>query len=368
VNTGVEEAVSQIPSTMSAVAYRKSLPVDDPESLIDLELPVPQPGPRDVLVQVEAIAVNPVDTKVRANADPGGEPRVLGWDAAGTVVAVGADVELFAVGDEVYYAGALDRPGANARYHAVDERLVARKPATLTFTEAAALPLTALTAWEGLFEHLGLAASTTPTATDTDRPSGDRAGSLLITAAAGGVGSIVTQLAAALTPLTVIGTASRPETVEFARAMGADHIVDHRRPLGPQLTEVAPDGLDYVFGTAGTDRNLDAYAEALNPFGRIVAIDDFDTLPIGRLKPKSISFHWEFMFTRSMFSTPDMVRQHEILTQVAELVDAGVLKSTASGDLGPINAANLRKAHQVLESGTAIGKITLTGFDAAPPA
>ncbi|MFC9080362.1 zinc-binding alcohol dehydrogenase family protein [Streptomyces sp. NPDC057062] len=337
--------------TMPAVAYRSSLPIDDPESLIDIELPVPQPGPRDILVRVEAIAVNPVDYKMRQTADPGGEPRVLGWDAAGVVVAVGTDGELFSVGDEVYYAGALDRPGANSRYHAVDERLVARKPGTLSFTEAAALPLTALTAWEGLFERLGLRIGAL-----------EQTGALLLTAAAGGVGSMTAQLARALTSLTVIGTASRPETSEFARRMGSQHIVDHHKPLAPQLAKVAPSGVDYVFSTAGTDSNLAAYADVLNPFGHIVATDDFDSLPIGALKPKSISFHWEFMYTRSMFQTADQAMQHHILTQVARLADVGILSTTATRDLGPINAASLREAHRLQESGTTIGKTTLTGF------
>jgi zinc-binding alcohol dehydrogenase family protein len=343
--------MTPLPDTMPAVAYRASLPIGDPAALEDLELPVPRPGPHDLLVQVEAVSVNPVDYKVRQNADPGGEPRVLGWDAAGTVVAVGDRVTLFRVGDHVYYAGALDRPGTDSRFHAVDERLVGPKPATLSFTEAAALPLTALTAWEGLFERLGLR---------HDTP--ERTGTLLVTAAAGGVGSITTQLARALTGLTVIGTASRPESTDFARGMGAHHVIDHRQPLVPQLAQVAPDGVDHVFGTVGTDRNLAAYAEALNPFGRIVAIDDFDTLAIGALKAKSISFHWEFMFTRSMFRTPDQAVQHRILTEVARLIDDGRLTSTATRDLGPVNAANLREAHRILESGTAIGKTTLTGF------
>ncbi|MFC5909233.1 zinc-binding alcohol dehydrogenase family protein [Streptacidiphilus monticola] len=338
---------------MPAVGYRRSLPVEHPESLIDVELPVPEPGPRDLLVRVEAIAVNPVDHKVRQGTDPAGQVKVLGWDAAGTVVAVGAEVELFRVGDEVYYAGALDRPGANSQYHAVDERLVARKPTTLSFTQAAALPLTALTAWEGLFERLGLRDGAL-----------EQTGALLVTAAAGGVGAITVQLARALTSLTVIGTASRPETVEFARRMGAEHLVDHHQPLAPQLAEVAPGGLDHVFSTTGTDRNLAAYAETLNPFGRIVAIDDFDSLPIGVLKAKSISFHWEFMFTRSMFRTADQAAQHRILTQVARLVDLGTVTTTATRDLGPINATNLREAHRLQESGTAIGKTTLTGFRA----
>ncbi|WP_225850730.1 zinc-binding alcohol dehydrogenase family protein [Streptomyces sp. HPF1205] len=343
--------MSEYPETMPAVAYRRSLPVDDPESLLDVELPVPRPGPHDLLVQVEAVAVNPVDHKVRQRTDPGGEPKVLGWDAAGTVVAAGPRTELFRPGDEVYYAGAIDRPGADSRFHVVDERLVGPKPATLSFTQAAALPLTSLTAWEGLFERLGL------------RDGGvERTGTLLVTAAAGGVGSIVTQLANALTGLTVIGTASRPETAAFARRMGAHHIVDHHRPLAPQLAEVAPDGVDHVFSTTGTDRNLAAYAEALTPFGGIVAIDDFDSLDIGVLKPKSISFHWEFMFTRSLFRTSDRVRQHRILARVAHLVDAGVIGTTATQDLGPVNAANLRRAHRLLESGRSIGKTTLTGF------
>ncbi|MGW5651956.1 zinc-binding alcohol dehydrogenase family protein [Streptomyces humi] len=344
-------ATHDIPGTMPAVAYRKSLPVDHADSLEDVTLPTPEPGPRDLLVRVEAIALNPVDYKIRQNVDPGGEAKVLGWDAAGTVVAVGDEVELFQVGDEVYYAGALDRPGANSRFHAVDERIVGRKPATLSFTEAAALPLTALTAWEGLFERLGLRTGAL-----------EQTGALLITAAAGGVGAIASQLARNLTSLTVIGTASRPETTAYARRMGVHHVVDHRSPLGPQLAEVAPNGVDFVFSTTGTDRNLGAYAEALNPFGHIVAIDDFEALPIGVLKAKSISFHWEFMYTRSMFRTADQAMQHHILTQVARLVDAGVLTTTATRDLGRIDAANLREAHRLQESGSAIGKTTLTGF------
>ncbi|MGR6973633.1 zinc-binding alcohol dehydrogenase family protein [Streptomyces cynarae] len=338
-------------TTMQAVGYRKNLPLSDPQSLVDVELPVPEPGPHDLLVKVEAVAVNPVDYKIRQNSDPGGEVKVLGWDAAGTVVAVGEKVEKFKAGDDVYYAGALHRAGANSEYHTVDERIVARKPTSLSFTEAAALPLTSLTAWEGLFEHLGL-----------ENGGLNQDGALLITAAAGGVGAITAQLARALTSLTVIGTASRPETVEFATRMGVQHIVDHRKPLVPQITEVAPNGLTHVFSTTNTDGNLSAYAETLRPFGRIVSIDDFDSLPIGVLKAKSISFHWEFMFTRSMFQTPDQDRQQHILTQVARLVDAGIITTTAVKDLGTIDAANLREAHRILESGTAVGKITLTGF------
>ncbi|MFY1677747.1 MULTISPECIES: zinc-binding alcohol dehydrogenase family protein [unclassified Streptomyces] len=340
-----------IPSTMPAVGYRENRPVEDPESLLDLEVPVPRPGPRDVLVRVEAVAVNPVDYKTREGADPAGRDRILGWDAAGTVVGLGSEVETYALGDEVYYAGALDRPGANSRYHVVDERLVGRKPSRLSFTEAAALPLTALTAWEGLFERLGLSTE-----------SRERSGTLLITAAAGGVGSIAAQLARALTGLTVVGTASRPETAEFARAMGVEHVIDHHKPMAPQLAEVAPNGVDHVFSTAGTARNLPVYAEVLRPFGGIVAIDDDESLPLGVLKAKSISFHWEFVFTRSLFRTADRARQRDILDRVARLADRGDVVSTGTTDLGPVTAANLREAHRIQASGTAVGKITLTGF------
>ncbi|MET8558268.1 zinc-binding alcohol dehydrogenase family protein [Streptomyces sp. NPDC004959] len=343
--------MSEIPATMPAVAYRESLPAHDKDSLVDVTLPVPRPGPRDLLVRVEGIAVNPVDYKIRQSNDPGGEPKVLGWDAAGTVVAVGDEVEAFEVGDEVFYAGAIDRPGANSRFHAVDERLVGRKPKTLSFAEAAALPLTSLTAWEGLFEHLGLRDGAL-----------EKTGTVLVTAAAGGVGAMVAQLARALTSLTVIGTASRPETGEFARRMGASAIVDHHKSLAPQVAEVAPEGVDFVFSTAGTDRNLAAYAEILKPLGQLVAIDDFGPVEIGVLKSKSISFHWEFMFTRSLHQTPDRAVQGHILNQIARLVDAGILTTTATTDLGTINAEHLREAHRVLESGKAIGKITLTGF------
>ena len=338
-------------TTMRAVAYTEPLPVDDPGSLLDVRLPIPQPGPRDLLVKVEAVAVNPVDYKIRQATDPGGEPKVLGWDAAGTVVAVGEEVRRFKAGDEVFYAGSVDRPGSDAEFQAVDERLVARKPATLSFAQAAALPLTSITAWEGLFEHLGL------------RDGGvERSGVLLVTAAAGGVGAMVCQLARVLTGLTVIGTASRPETVDFARRMGADHLVDHHKPLPPQIREIAPQGVDFVFSTSRTEKNIPAYAEVLKPFGQIVAIDDPESLPVAALKPKGIGFHWEFMFSRSLFQTPDQDVQGLILGRIARLVDAGAIVSTLTEELSPINAENMRDAHRRLESGTTIGKITLSGF------
>ncbi|MFE5333416.1 zinc-binding alcohol dehydrogenase family protein [Embleya sp. NPDC056575] len=346
--------MAEIPSTMPAVVYHRSLSVDDAESLVDATLPVPRPGPRDLLVRIEAIAVNPVDYKVRQNTDPGGEPKILGWDAAGVVVGVGNEVTAFKVGDEVFYAGAIDRPGTNARFHTVDERIVGHKPTTLSFAKAAALPLTSLTAWEALFERLGL---------HDGAPK--KSGTLLVTAAAGGVGAMVAQLARALTGLTVIGTASRPESARFARRMGVTYVVDHHKPLTPQVTAVAPDGVDFVFSTAGTDVNMAAYADVLKPMGQIVAIDDFGPVEIGLLKSKSLSFHWEFMFTRSLHRTPDQAVQGHVLNRIARLVDAGTLTTTAMTDLGTINAENLREAHRVLESGKAIGKITLTGFPRA---
>ncbi|MFQ6147096.1 zinc-binding alcohol dehydrogenase family protein [Streptomyces seoulensis] len=334
-----------------AAGHRKGLPLSDEECLVDLELPVPEPGPYDLLVKVKAIALNPVDHHVRGRAHPGGDARVSGWDTAGTVVAVGEKTWTFRAGDEVYYAGATDRPGTNSEYQVVDERFVARKPVSIGFTEAAALPLSSLIAWEGLFGRLGL-----------QRGAVEQArGALLVTAAADGVGSMVIQLAHALTSLPVIGTASRPEAVAFALRMGADHVVDHRRPLVPQVAAVAPHGLDHVFSTTGTRRNLAAYAEALNPFGQILAVDDVEELPIGLLKPKSISFQWDHLFARPPRS-PDPTRQQYVLTQIAHLVDTGILTTPANRDLGVINAANLQEGHRLLESGDDVGKITLTGF------
>ncbi|MFC7387704.1 zinc-binding alcohol dehydrogenase family protein [Sphaerisporangium rhizosphaerae] len=332
--------------TMRAVAYRRSLPVSDPGSLEDVELPVPTPGPRDLLVRVEAVSVNPVDTKVRKGDDPGGTPKVLGWDAAGVVTAVGSEVTLFEVGDEVYYAGSITRPGSNSRYHAVDERIVGHKPRTLGFAEAAALPLTTITAWETLFDRFRLDAGST--------------GTLLVLGAAGGVGSMVVQLARALTGLTVIGTASRPESREWVLGLGAHEIADHH-DLVRSVRAVAPRGVDYVFSPK-TDGQIEAYAELLRPGGHITAIDEPEGLELLPLKSKSIAFHWELMFTRSLYESDDMIAQHDLLERVAELIDAGTLRTTLTTELAPIEAATLRKAHEMLESGRTIGKVVITGF------
>jgi zinc-binding alcohol dehydrogenase family protein len=338
---------------MKAVAYYQSLPADHAEALQDVELPVPTPGPRDLLVEVKAISVNPVDTKIRRNVAPtDGAAKVLGWDASGIVKAVGSEVSLFQPGDRVYYAGAINRAGANSELHVVDERIVGHMPKSLAFAEAAALPLTAITAWELLFERLQIT-----------QGNADQGQSLLIVGAAGGVGSILVQLARQLTGLTVIGTASRPETQAWVRQLGAHHVIDHRQPLSEELKRIGIDQVTHVASLTQTDQHFAQLVEALAPQGRLALIDDPEqALDIMQLKRKSLSLHWELMFTRSLFETPDMIEQHRLLDRVAELVDAGTLHTTLGEHFGSINAANLRRAHALLESGTAKGKIVLEGF------
>ncbi|HEX8593707.1 MAG TPA: zinc-binding alcohol dehydrogenase family protein [Pseudomonas sp.] len=337
---------------MKAIAYYNALPITDKQSLQDIELPEPTAGPRDLLVEVRAISVNPVDTKVRQNVQPeGGEPKVLGWDVAGVVKAVGREVTLFQPGDNVFYAGSLTRPGANSELHVVDERIVGHMPKTLSFAHAAALPLTAITAWELLFERLQVVEGESPTQQ-----------SLLIVGAAGGVGSILTQLARQLTSLNVIGTASRPETTAWVRGLGAHEVLDHSKPLSEELKRAGLDNVTHVASLTQTEHHLDQLVEVLQPQGKLGLIDDPKSLDVTKLKRKSLSLHWEFMYTRSMFGTPDMIKQHKLLNRVAELVDAGTLKTTFGEHFGIINATNLRRAHERLESGTAKGKIVLEGF------
>jgi zinc-binding alcohol dehydrogenase family protein len=318
--------------------------------LLDLEIDQPEPGERDLLVRIEAIAVNPVDTKVRAPREGVEEtPRILGWDAAGVVEAVGAKVTLFKRGDEVYYAGDITRPGAYAEYQAVDERIVGRKPATLSFAEAAGLPLTTITAYEAFFERLGL-----------DRAGGNRGESLLIIGGAGGVGSIGIQLAKAA-KLEVIATASRPETVAWVKELGADHVINHREPLRPQVEALGRSFVDHIAIFNDTDGHWDAVSDLIRPQGRIVTIvENKQPLSMERLKTKAAGLIWELMFTRPMFQTPDMIEQHRLLSYVADEIDAGRLRSTVSETLTPINAENLRKAHALIESGRAKGKVTLS--------
>ena len=332
---------------MKAVAYRAN------EALSDVELPTPVATGRDLLVEVKAISVNPVDTKVRRNVTPAaGELKVLGWDAAGIVRAVGPDVTLFKPGDAVWYAGDLTRPGTNAELHLVDERIVGHKPAALGFAEAAALPLTAITAWEMLFDRLGVSR-------DAGREQGK---ALLVTGAAGGVGSILVQLARQLTGLTVIGTASRPATADWVRSLGAHHVIDHSKPLAEEVRRLGLPSIDYVASLTHTDQHFAALAEVIAPQGKLVLIDDPEAIDVRLLKLKSVSLHWEMMFTRSMFKTADMAQQHALLNDVARLVDSGVLKTTLGERFGKINAANLQRAHALLESNRALGKLVLEGF------
>ncbi|RJF83139.1 zinc-binding alcohol dehydrogenase family protein [Azospirillum cavernae] len=338
---------------MKAIGYRASLPIGNPDSLIDVTLDTPVPTGRDLLVRIDAVSVNPVDVKLRANAAPAdGALRVLGFDAAGTVEAVGPDVTLFRPGDAVFYAGAIDRPGANSEHHVVDERIVGPKPKSLTAAEAAALPLTAITAWEMLFDRLGLSRGATAEA----------GRSLLIVGGAGGVGSIAVQLARRLTGIRVIATASRPETADWAREMGAHDVIDHSGSIPDQIRALGLSGVDSVFVTTGTDQHFTALAEIVAPQGRIGLIDDPGLIDVRLLKRKSVSLHWEMMFARSLFQTADMAAQHALLAEVSRLVDDGTLRTTLTETLGRIDAETLRRAHALIETGKARGKIVLEGF------
>ena len=341
---------------MRAVVFRKSLPIVDPDALVDIELPRPQPAGRDLLVKVEAVSVNPVDTKRRRGGDPPEGARVLGWDAAGTVEAAGSEATLFKRGDAVFYAGSVVRPGANSEYHLVDERIVGRRPSRLGFAEAAALPLTAITAWELLFDRIGVKRG----------ESADKR-SLLVVGGAGGVGSVAIQIARRLTGLTVIATASRPESQAWVRELGAHHVVDHTHPLAPQLAKIGFPAVDIVLALAGTAANAAQIAEVIAPEGHLGLIEGAAAL--GAFDPaalftKSIGVHLELMFTRSMFGTPGMIEQHRLLNEIADLVDRGIIRTTLKEVMGSIDAANLKKAHALIESGKTIGKLVLEGWPA----
>ncbi len=336
---------------MKAVGYRANWPVDHAEALLDVELPAPVPGARDVLVRVKAVSVNPVDTKVRKGSQPPeGQVKVLGWDAVGTVEAVGAQVPRFKAGDRVYYAGSITRPGANSELHAVDERIVALAPRSLSDEQAAALPLTTITAYELLFDRLGVA------------KGGGAGQTLLVVGGAGGVGSILIQLARQLTQLRVVATASRPETRQWCLDLGAHVVIDHSRPLAAELKAAGVEGVELVASLTQTLQHYPQIIEALKPQGRLGVIDDMQGLDAMPLKSKALSLHWELMFTRPMYETPDMAEQGALLAEVAALVDTGRIRSTASTSFGTINAQNLRKAHALIESGKAHGKVVLAGF------
>jgi len=335
---------------MKAVAFTHSRPIDDRDSLLDVEVPVPEPRHHDLLVEVRAVSVNPVDTKVRRNDEPLGEKRILGYDAAGIVRAVGSEVTNFGVGDEVYYAGVINRPGSNAEFQLVDDRIVGRKPKSLSFAQAAALPLTGLTAWEMLFERFKIPRDQTA------------AGNLLIVGGAGGVGSIAIQLAAELTDLTVIATASRPETSAWCTELGAHHVMDHSKDLAAQFKAMELEAPDYIFCVSQQAKHWTALTHLLAPEGAIGIIEATAPLDCSALRFKNGSVHFEYMFARGMLQTKTMSAQHRILEAIAHLVDNGTLKTTMTENYGVINAANLRRAHAAVEAGSVRGKIVLEGF------
>lgn len=338
---------------MHAIGYRTLGPIDHEDALVDIDLPRPTPTGHDILVAVQAVSVNPVDTKVRKGAPPlaGAEHRVLGWDAAGVVEAVGPDVTRFRAGDKVYYAGDLARHGSNAQYQLVDERIVGHKPQSLDWAQTAALPLTSITAWETLFDRLRVA-----------EPVPGAANAILIIGGAGGVGSIAIQLARALTDLTIIATASRVETQDWVRDLGAHHVIDHAQPLAPQIAALGLGAPAFVFSTTYTDRHLADIAELIAPQGRFALIDDPTNLDVVGFKRKSVSVHWELTFTRSLFHTADMGEQGKLLDAVAKLANEGKIRTTLTQTLTPINAANLIAAHRQIESNTTRGKLVLQGW------
>ena len=341
---------------MKAAAYTRCHPIDHAEALEDVTLPEPhEPRGHDLLVEIRAVAVNPVDTKIRRNADPLGERRVLGFDAAGVVRSVGPEVRLFRPGQEVFYAGSIDRPGSNAELQLVDERIVGPKPRSLSFAEAAALPLTAITAWEALFDRMAIARGKAPSQGAVD------SGALLIVGGAGGVGSIAIQLARRLTGLTVVATASRPETAAWCRELGAHHVLDHAGDLVAQAKALRQP-FPYILSTTQTPRHWDALVEILAPQGTIGMIDDLGGAEVQKLKPKAGKLAWEYMFARPVFGTPDMIAQHRLLDEVSHLVDAGALRTTLGERFGRICAADLIRAHAAVESGTMRGKAVLEGF------
>lgn len=337
---------------MKAIGYRTAGAIDAAKALEDIELPRPKATGHDLLVEVAAISVNPVDTKVRRRASPdAGEWKVLGWDAVGRVAEIGEAVTAFKPGDEVFYAGSITRPGANSQFHLVDERIVGHKPKILSNAEAAALPLTAITAWEMLFDRL-----------DIRRSVPGAANAIVIVGGAGGVGSIAIQLARALTDVAVIATASRPETQDWVRELGAHHVVDHSKPIAEQIAALGIGAPAFVFSTTETHRHLDEIVELIAPQGRFGLIDDPEALSIMGFKRKAVSIHWELMFTRPIYQTPDMDEQGKLLNEVAGLIDKGKIRTTLSQVLRPINAENLKQAHALIESGRAKGKIVLEGF------
>jgi NADPH:quinone reductase len=357
---------------MKAVGLYKYLPIDHPESLLDVDIPTPEPGPRDLLVRVKGVSVNPVDTKVRSPKDKvEAAPRVLGWDASGIVERVGSDVSLFRSGDEVYYAGSITRPGCNSEYHTVDERIVGRKPRNLSFEEAAAMPLTTITAWEALFDRLGIplvvlepddtggvSVGAEPAVTSPYRRTSGH--SLLVIGGAGGVGSIAIQLAKHVAGMRVIATASRHESADWCRRLGADDVINHHAPFLQEFKRIGATDVDYIFCLNSTEAHMQNMADVIRPQGRICTIvETKGPVNINAFQRKSVAFCWELMFTRAIFETEDMRAQHDLLNEVAGLLESGTLRTTKTHSFGALNATNLRQAHAAIEKGDTIGKVTL---------
>jgi zinc-binding alcohol dehydrogenase family protein len=342
---------------MKAIGFYQYLPVEDPESLVEVEVPTPEPRGRDLLVRVKAVSVNPVDTKVRARQELlEKEPRIPGWDAAGVVEAVGSEASLFQEGDAVYYAGDISRPGCDSEYHLVDERIVGSKPSSLSFEQAAAMPLTTITAWEALFDRLGV---------ERSAPTDDIHHSVLVIGGAGGVGSIAVQLAKKLANLYIIATASRSESAEWCRSLGADEIINHHEPFLEAFNRIGADEVDYILCFNSTEKHIQNMADVIRPQGKICTIvetKDNQPININVFQRKSVAFMWELMFTRPMFQTPDMQAQHELLDEAGRLLDKNILKTTLIENYGSLTAENLRKAHAKIESGSMIGKLVLSGI------
>ena len=342
---------------MKAIGFYQFLPVEDPASLVEVEVPTPEPGARDLLVRVKAVSVNPVDVKVRSRQKTvETEPRIIGWDAAGVVESIGRDVSLFKAGDEVYYAGDITRPGCNSQFHLVDERIVGRKPGSLSFEQAAAMPLTTITAWEALFDRLGV---------EKAGHSKQERRSVLIIGGAGGVGSIAIQLAKKVAGCRVIATASRDESAGWCRKLGADDIINHHEPFAEEFKRIGADEVDYILCFNSTEKHIRNMADVIKPQGKICTIvetKDSQPVNISIFQGKSVGFMWELMFTRSMFKTPDMQAQHDLLNEAGRMLDAGLLKTTMTENYGPLTAENLRRAHGKIETGSMIGKLVLSGM------
>ncbi len=336
---------------MKAVAHRTPGPVDRDDSLIDIEIDKPAPGPRDLLVKIHAVSVNPADVYARQEIPVEGDYQILGFDGSGVVESVGSEVQSFKGGDEVYYSGTIAGNGTNAEFHTVDERIVGRKPTSISHAEAAALPLTTLAAWEMLFDRLNVG-----------RPTADGGNLLFVVGGAGGVGSIAIQLARTLTDMTIIATASRPETSDWVRELGAHHVVNHRELMEPQIQKLGLGAPGFVLSTNGTGGHLADIASLMAPQGRFGPIDNVPGFDVSLFGTKSISIHNELMFTRSMFQTSDMGEQGRILSEVADMVDAGRIRSTLTEAVGKIDAATMRKAHAMVETGQSRGKVVLEGF------